>query len=652
MSITYNSAVLEMRPGAGKVVAHISQDDVGDTLKFDLYLNNVAYTIPTGATVTAHGTKANGLGFTVNCLFSDNTVKMPVTKDVSSFYGITPAEIVIKDSFGNIHGTANFLIMTERSPHPDGTLDGSSGAIVSQMKIWYESTKTASEIAQEKASEALHNALEAKEFRDSAAAITTPDGLAALVNSNTDRLHTLYFDTIADLKACTACKEGDYCKTSGYNSIGDTGGLLYHISKTNSNGAETLNSGLYAIPLYPNYLTPEMFGAFGDGNADDSNAFIKMFLYYESNVDSKPIYQVAKSKIYVLNTAIIINNVPADITILGTISYKNGGDEYALTFTCNNRISDKIIEFGTIISDKGCVAFYPHDGNNAYCAGMRFRGRSFYAGSDYPCVYVYNSGWFNENQFEYVNFAQGAYGLKFIQSSLEYGFAGISRLSFYRCHFEGINQGVQFDNNECGMQQVYFYDCRLAEPPKSEIFVKTSDAKITNTITIYGNTGSSTLRGGCYVVMNDPTYIDVDSLRMVNIDREFVYDGVLLSVPLNAPPIGYNIPDSDGGIIEVDLTKKINPVLLRTNYANTTVNISVINLPFSYLINIPVDLNASYDTNVNDTKYLFNIKTKTKTKSFTKIINSKSEGITRKRIILGIDYYRDNIIVNDYGMIF
>ena len=81
------------------------------------------------------------------------------------------------------------------------------------------------------------------------------------------------FNTAANMIADTSLTEGMIVKTLGYNKIADNGGAFYKIYNTkeqNSEHYEKLSNGKYAL-LTPNgYITPQMFGAIGDGVANDT----------------------------------------------------------------------------------------------------------------------------------------------------------------------------------------------------------------------------------------------------------------------------------------------------------------------------------------------------------------------------------------------
>lgn len=102
-----------------------SQYDVGRECQITLQDENGSYTIPTGATVTIQATKPSGFGFSVECTWSGSTVTFATTETMTSEFGRFPAELRIT-SGNTVLGTTNFYFKVERSPHPEGTVDGDS----------------------------------------------------------------------------------------------------------------------------------------------------------------------------------------------------------------------------------------------------------------------------------------------------------------------------------------------------------------------------------------------------------------------------------------------------------------------------------------------------------------------------------------------
>ncbi len=115
---------LNIRPGDGyPQTVKVSQGDVGRPLLFHLMDGVNPLSIPAGATITIHGTKPSGLGFTETCTVSGSSAAISTTLDITQEYGLFPAELVVSAN-DDIIATANISLYVERSPHPDGTTDG------------------------------------------------------------------------------------------------------------------------------------------------------------------------------------------------------------------------------------------------------------------------------------------------------------------------------------------------------------------------------------------------------------------------------------------------------------------------------------------------------------------------------------------------
>lgn len=113
---------------------YFSQYDVGRTATINLLNGAEAYTIPVGATVKIQATKPSGLGFSETCTFSGNVVTVVSTETMTDEAGRIPCELRIEYN-GEILGTANFTFNVERSPHPEGTTDGTADSVISQITV-------------------------------------------------------------------------------------------------------------------------------------------------------------------------------------------------------------------------------------------------------------------------------------------------------------------------------------------------------------------------------------------------------------------------------------------------------------------------------------------------------------------------------------
>ncbi len=85
-----------------------------------------------------------------------------------------------------------------------------------------------------------------------------------------------YKDTVADMIDDSSLVSGDIVETLGYYATNDGGRCYYIISSTQpATEYVTLDSGLYGVMVIPECVTPEMFGAYGNGVADDTSAIQK-----------------------------------------------------------------------------------------------------------------------------------------------------------------------------------------------------------------------------------------------------------------------------------------------------------------------------------------------------------------------------------------
>ena len=88
------------------------------------------------------------------------------------------------------------------------------------------------------------------------------------------------FATVADMQAATDLAAGMTCHTNGFHEEGDGGAAYYAIStEGDANGMDVLalqNSLYAALVVTEPYVTPEQFGAYGDGEKDDTDALKRM----------------------------------------------------------------------------------------------------------------------------------------------------------------------------------------------------------------------------------------------------------------------------------------------------------------------------------------------------------------------------------------
>lgn len=231
------------------------------------------------------------------------------------------------------------------------------------------------------------------------------------------------FNTVADMQAATDLKDGMICHTNGFHSAGDGGAAFYDISTNGTaNGMDVLalQGGLYAtLVVTESYVTPEMFGAYGDDTSDDVAA-MQRSIDFATERSFKLDFSVGKT--YLVSTGIIISNVDVSMNspirytgdgaavMIGSSSSSVGSHSYKIWVTSSN------VEY-----TNGSVGVQAYNATNCYFDihtisgfeyGVVFSG--YNAGFAYNhisvnrvinCMYSITlrsdgtSGWCNENYF-------------------------------------------------------------------------------------------------------------------------------------------------------------------------------------------------------------------------------------------------------------
>lgn len=140
-------------------------------------------------------------------------------------------------------------------------------------------------------------------------------------------VHT--YDTVADLKADTKLKAGNHVQTKGYTTTGDGGHATYIIVDDNTlvdddGSVHELVNGLKAV-LLDDEITPDLFGAKGDGTADDTQAVRKALKYC---IDNSKVLYIRKQ--YYITDSLLTSDDYTDVTINLKGNYTNN------SYTTNN----------------------------------------------------------------------------------------------------------------------------------------------------------------------------------------------------------------------------------------------------------------------------------------------------------------------------
>lgn len=110
-----------------------------------------------------------------------------------------------------------------------------------------------------------------------------------------------YYDCVKDMQNDKTLKVGDIAVTLGYYEINDGGGAEYKIKLNTEKYGEILNNNLIAELIIKDNVIVEQFGAYGDGEHDDTESFINAF-------NSSSSIECTAGKKYELGKNIIVLN--------------------------------------------------------------------------------------------------------------------------------------------------------------------------------------------------------------------------------------------------------------------------------------------------------------------------------------------------------
>lgn len=104
------------------------------------------------------------------------------------------------------------------------------------------------------------------------------------------------YDTVADMQSDDNLLSGMVCHTNGFHANGDGGAAYYTVGASGTaNGMDVLalQGGLFAtLVVTEPYVTPEMFGAYGDGTHDDT-AILRHCIKSDTNLELSGTYLIS-----------------------------------------------------------------------------------------------------------------------------------------------------------------------------------------------------------------------------------------------------------------------------------------------------------------------------------------------------------------------
>lgn len=118
---------LNLIPGKTMPVCHVSQYDVGRTIRFNLFNGSTVYTFAGTETAEVHIRKPDDTVVTkaLTVVASTSYVEVSTTQQMTACAGSNIGEIQIKNS-GNVIGSLNFVMEVEADPMDDGNTESES----------------------------------------------------------------------------------------------------------------------------------------------------------------------------------------------------------------------------------------------------------------------------------------------------------------------------------------------------------------------------------------------------------------------------------------------------------------------------------------------------------------------------------------------
>ena len=263
-------------------------------------------------------------------------------------------------------------------------------------------------------------------------------------------------------------------------------------------------SNALKLKVIKDYVTPEMYGAVGDGVTDDTNAIQQAV----NNADNLQVY--FGNKTYLISESIQLSKF--NIVNNGTIRYT--GTDYAFLFSPSSYIDGAYSKFGTVLSPNGGILHV--DSSNVWIQYLTIDFKDFKAGNSKDCVHidVVGGNWVNEVRFVNGRFSGGNHGV-YIDHSKKTGTWFTSHLTFDLVGFEGVTHGVYLPSM---VTRTSFTNCRAEESITDVVYSDATSATIAQLITWSGSIANGLYWQNCnnYYVLLLSGYINYRGTYIAN----------------------------------------------------------------------------------------------------------------------------------------
>ena len=397
------------------------------------------------------------------------------------------------------------------------------------------------------------------------------------------------FKTVAEMLAADIT-DGSIVLTLGYHEAGDQGGLFYLVKDFNPAQCAldyflTLdNNKQIAIPVIVTpYVTPEMFGAYGNGTEDDAAAFEHSLVYERVQLTAHKTYAIDYQTDVTLNNPLILEGNGA--TLKGFTFNADGVDgiqirgihivdaNKSLNFdNCENvTVEDSTFEgeptfasprFVTIrnskhVTVKNCLVtntqygvfaqvFQAGRSEDVNVTGCRFVNTQRYSYPAAVCVYEANNVRVTDCYFENIQHTASPYADGYGVYSGDFVYHDIGAITVMGCQFEACGRGIRIHQSEA----LNITGNRINDSIQQAILVDASP-------TLNGNT----MKGAIIADNVMTSYVDIggscDDALVTGNDISGVYGvyieatGTPATHPKRPAVIGNHIHDTERGGVAV-----------------------------------------------------------------------------------------------------
>lgn len=178
------------------------------------------------------------------------------------------------------------------------------------------------------------------------------------------------------------------------------------------------------------YVTPQQFGAKGNGVTDDTDAI-------QAALDADGSVYFSRGE-YVISRPIVITNKAHWSMSARDAVFRYSGEGYAIRILNARQCR---IEVGYVSAPNGGGIEFYSDSKDSWSQYVELRFDFIVAKTDCIHVETYADGWANENRVYGGQFASGDNGVNIIP----HGINGLSGWKFYNCGIEGVSNGFRLD---------------------------------------------------------------------------------------------------------------------------------------------------------------------------------------------------------------